>query len=61
MWKRMLRRWVPEPSDDELKAAAYREMERLKAELERMDVRVELATRRTIERLERELRELTPQ
>ena len=61
MWKRMLRRWMPEPSDEELKVAAYREIERLKAELERMDVRVELATHRTIERLERELRELTPQ
>lgn len=61
MWKRMLHRWFPEPSDDELKAAAHRETERLKAELERLDIRVELATHHTIERLEQELRRLTPQ
>jgi hypothetical protein len=57
-WQRMIARWFPGPSDDELKAAARRETERLQAELERMDVRIELATHRSIQELERELREM---
>jgi hypothetical protein len=52
----MLRRIFPTTDDDEVKAAALRETERLKAELERMDIRIEMATHRTIEELERELR-----
>jgi hypothetical protein len=40
-----------------LKAAAMRETERLMAELERMDIRIEFATHRMIEELEQELRD----
>lgn len=60
MWRRMLHRWLLDPSDDELKAAAQRETERLRQELERLDVRVELATFRRVEELEQELRRLMP-
>lgn len=59
MWRRMLARLRPTRGDDEVKAAAVRETERLKAELERMDIRIEMATRRTIQELEQELREVT--
>lgn len=59
MWKRMLQRLRPAKSDDDLKIAAWRETERLKAELRRLDIRIELATHRTIEELEDELRKPT--
>lgn len=61
MWKRMLAWLRPPRSDDEIKAAAWRETERLKAELKRLDIRIELATRRSIEELEHELRQQTAQ
>lgn len=61
MWKRMLQRFRPELTDDALKQAARQETERLQAELARMEIRIEMATHRRIEDLERELREMTPQ
>lgn len=59
MWKRMLARFRPKPSDDELKAAAQRETQRLMAELERMNIRIELAMHREIKQLEHELLNLS--
>lgn len=54
--------WLrPLQSDDEIKAAAWRETERLKAELMRLDIRIELATHRSIEELEDDLRQQTAQ
>lgn len=52
----MLKRIRHQPTDDELKAAARRETERLKAELARQGIRFEMATHRTISNLEEELR-----
>lgn len=57
MWKRMLQKLFPPHTDEPLKAAARRETDRLKAELMRMDIRIELTTRRAIEQLEQQLRE----
>jgi hypothetical protein len=56
-WMHMLQRLRPPRTDDDLKAAAMRETERLMAELERMDIRIEFATHRMIEELEQELRD----
>lgn len=56
MWKQMLERFRPRRTDEDLKAAALRETERLKAQLEQYGIQVELATHYTIETLERELR-----
>jgi hypothetical protein len=61
MWKRMLARLRTPSPDDEIKEAAWRETERLKAELKRLDIRIELATHRSIEELEHELRQQTAQ
>lgn len=44
------------PTDAELKEAARRETERLKAELARQGIRVEMATHMTINSLAQELR-----
>lgn len=43
--------------DDEVKAAAMRETERMTMELRRLGITVELATHRTIDELERDLRQ----
>lgn len=52
----MLARFRPQRTDEDLKAAAQRETDRLKAQLEQYGIQVELATHYTIESLERELR-----
>lgn len=56
MLRRMLQRWFPRRSDDELKEAARRETDRLRAELTRQGIRVEMATQRTLDDLESQLR-----
>lgn len=56
MWKWMLERLRHPPTDEELKAAARRETDRLKAELARQGIRFEMATHHTINNLEHELR-----
>lgn len=53
----MLQRFRPAPTDDALKAAAVAETARIKAELERMDIRIEMATHRTIAEMEQQLRQ----
>lgn len=55
MW--MFERLRRPPTDEELKAAARRETDRLKAELARQGIRVEMATLRTIDDLEQQLRQ----
>lgn len=54
--RRMLRGWFKAPTDDELKAAARRRLALEQAELARQGIRVEMATERTIEEIERDLR-----
>lgn len=57
MWERMLAQFRRKPTVDETKAAALRETERMTMELRRLGITVELATHRTIDELERDLRQ----
>lgn len=56
MWGRMFGLFRRPPSDDELKDAARRATERMRAELARQGISVEMATHRKIDDLEQELR-----
>lgn len=61
MLREMLRKLWGLQSNDELLDAARRETQKLEAELERMDIRIEMATHRTAEELERDLRRIRVQ